>query len=65
MYEKASNALLDDYEEVRMAGVKIIWVMSHIYPERCHFCSNLKIFELFIEYMPGLRMIAAIIGGHM
>jgi len=34
VYEKASDALVDDYEEVRMAAVKIIWVMSHIYPER-------------------------------
>eukprot|EP00794_Sanderia_malayensis_P010994 gene10994-12157_t len=32
IYKKASDALQDDYEAVRMGAVKLIWVLSHIYP---------------------------------
>ncbi len=34
VYEKAAEALSDDYEAVRMAAVKLIWVLSHVYPGR-------------------------------
>ena len=34
MYEQASQALEDDYEDVRLAAIKLVWVFSHICPER-------------------------------
>lgn len=34
VYEKASESLNDDYEDVRLAAVKIVWVFSHISPDR-------------------------------
>ncbi|XP_048588029.1 integrator complex subunit 4 isoform X2 [Nematostella vectensis] len=34
VYEQASKALHDDYEEVRMVAIKLLWVFSHICPER-------------------------------
>ncbi|EDO29429.1 predicted protein, partial [Nematostella vectensis] len=33
VYEQASKALHDDYEEVRMVAIKLLWVFSHICPE--------------------------------
>ena len=34
VYEQASSALLDDYEQVRITAVELVWILSHIYPER-------------------------------
>jgi len=34
VYDKACGALNDDYQNVRVAAVKLIWVFSHIFPER-------------------------------
>lgn len=34
VYEKASESLNDDYENVRLAAVKIVWVFSNISPDR-------------------------------
>ena len=34
MYDHACRALEDDYEEVRLAAIKLVWVFSHISPER-------------------------------
>lgn len=34
MFEKASEALSDDYEGVRSVATKLIWVLSQVYPER-------------------------------
>ena len=34
VYGSACEALLDDYEEVRLKAVKLLWVVSQIYPER-------------------------------
>lgn len=33
MYKNACNALSDDHEGVRVAAVKLVWVLSHLYPE--------------------------------
>ncbi|ESO86380.1 hypothetical protein LOTGIDRAFT_220695 [Lottia gigantea] len=33
IYEQACKSLVDDHESGRMAAVKLIWVLSHIYPE--------------------------------
>ncbi|XP_064638724.1 integrator complex subunit 4-like [Lineus longissimus] len=32
-YSKASTALEDDHETVRVAALKLIWTLSHLYPE--------------------------------
>jgi hypothetical protein len=34
LYDEASKTLDDDYEDVRMVAIKLIWVFSHICPER-------------------------------
>ena len=33
VYNNACEALTDDYEQVRMAAVKLIWVLCQLYPE--------------------------------
>ncbi|KAL3848604.1 hypothetical protein ACJMK2_019453 [Sinanodonta woodiana] len=33
MYQQAVAALTDDYEGVRLVAVKLVWVLSHLYPE--------------------------------
>lgn len=35
VYEQASLALDDDFEDVRLAAIKLIWVFSQVDPERC------------------------------
>ena len=39
VYEKATLALTDDYENVRLAAIKLVWVFSHTTPNRfvCRF----------------------------
>jgi len=32
VYEKATSALTDDYENVRLAAIKLVWVFSHTTP---------------------------------
>ncbi|KAJ7392806.1 Integrator complex subunit 4 [Desmophyllum pertusum] len=34
VYDQASLALDDDYEDVRLAAIKLVWVFSHANPER-------------------------------
>ena len=31
---QACRLLSDDYEQVRSAAVQMVWVLSHLYPER-------------------------------
>eukprot|EP00106_Octopus_bimaculoides_P000834 XP_014768276.1 PREDICTED: integrator complex subunit 4-like [Octopus bimaculoides] len=33
MYDHCCRSLKDDYEDVRMAAIKLIWVLCHLYPE--------------------------------
>nr|XP_039261782.1 integrator complex subunit 4-like [Styela clava] len=33
VYNQACSALSDDYEAVRVAALKLVWIMSNIYPE--------------------------------
>ncbi|XP_064615609.1 integrator complex subunit 4-like [Liolophura sinensis] len=33
LYKQANQALTDDYESVRMAAVKLVWLLCHLYPE--------------------------------
>ncbi|KAK6195746.1 hypothetical protein SNE40_001107 [Patella caerulea] len=33
VYQQACNSLVDDHEAGRMAAVKLLWVLSHLYPE--------------------------------
>lgn len=40
VYKQACNALTDDYEDVRTAAVKLVWILSHIYPERYEIHQN-------------------------
>ncbi|XP_052217575.1 integrator complex subunit 4-like isoform X2 [Dreissena polymorpha] len=35
LYQSACVALTDDYEGVRTAAVHMVWVLAHMYPERC------------------------------
>lgn len=37
VYQQACSALSDDYEGVRLAAIQLIWVLSHLYPER--YCT--------------------------
>ena len=34
VYNQACSALNDDYEGVRLAAIQLIWVLSHLYPEK-------------------------------
>ena len=34
LYKSTWEALNDDYEGVRLAAVQVVWVLSHLYPER-------------------------------
>lgn len=34
VYDQASLALDDDYEDVRLAAIKLVWVFSQANPER-------------------------------
>jgi len=34
VYSQASLALDDDYEDVRLAAIKLVWVLSQANPER-------------------------------
>jgi len=34
MYSDVCSALQDDNENVRQSAMRIIWVLSHTYPER-------------------------------
>ncbi|XP_060072180.1 integrator complex subunit 4-like [Ylistrum balloti] len=33
IYQHACSALTDDYRGVRLAAIKLVWVLSHLYPE--------------------------------
>ena len=37
-YSLVCAALSDDYEGVRLAAVKLVWVFSHVYPEQLVNC---------------------------
>jgi len=34
VYEQACCLLDDDYEQVRFTAAQLVWILSHIYPER-------------------------------
>ena len=54
VYDKASAALNDDYENVRLAAIKLIWVFSHTCPDR----SVQNIFKekyKYVKYGRGIR----------
>ncbi|XP_021372137.1 integrator complex subunit 4-like [Mizuhopecten yessoensis] len=33
IYQQACSALTDDYRGVRLAAIKLVWVLSHLYPD--------------------------------
>ena len=50
VYSLVSSALKDDYEGVRHAAVKLIWVLSHVYPERFVTVTIYCLLVFFFSY---------------
>ena len=48
VYDQASLALDDDYEDVRMAAIKLVWVFSQADPERL---VDIHLLRLIIVFM--------------
>jgi len=49
VYEKACRALTDDYENVRLAAIKLVWVFSHTTPNKFVLSCFFLMFNLLVN----------------